>query len=178
MIDIKEPCVVDTNVLLSANKQAPQVSAKCMSCCAQTLLNIKKSGHVVVDGLRRIVGEYGNKTLQSNGQPEAGDVFLLWLYQNLHNPKHCTQVNVTPTAHDPLDFYEFPTDSALVNFDRSDRVFVAVANAHNPKVPILQSCDTDFWNAKTDLARNGIHVEFLCRDDMQRLANRHQAKRT
>lgn len=175
MVDLKKPCVVDTNVLIAANKEASQVSAQGAAECAKTLNTIKQGGHVVVDNLRQIISEYSNKSLKKGRQREAGDEFLLWLLQNLWVSEKCTQVPVTPKQEDELDFAEFPDTDGLRCFDRSDRVFVAVANAHKPKVPILQACDSDYWDAHEDLVACGIHIEFLCPDDMQRIIDGRQS---
>ncbi len=176
MSDLKRPCVIDTNVLLAANKDArDQVSLECAAKCAKVLNDIRRFGHVVVDNLRRIVSEYQNKTLKKGRQREAGDEFLLWLLQNLWVKERCTQVPVTSKQEDDLDFEEFPDTDGLRRFDRSDRVFVAVANAHNPKAPILQACDSDYWDAWEHLAACGIHIEFLCPDDMKRIIDGRQS---
>jgi hypothetical protein len=74
------------------------------------------------------------------------------------------------------NFLEFPVDRALKNFDRSDRKFVAVALAHPERPPILQAVDSKWWGFKDALNRNGVRVEFLCPDDLQRLQVR-KAKR-
>jgi len=165
------PCVVDTNVVLVANKIFPDASAECIQTCAQRLREICTGGHVVVDDLMRIFTEYRNKTLTRKGQREAGDEFVLWMITNLWNPVRCTQVAITP-KEDEQDFEEFPDHPDLADFDRSDRVFVAVANAHPAKPPILAACDTDHWKCRDAFSECGIPIEFLCEADVRLLAER------
>lgn len=163
-------CVVDTNVVLVANKQFNDASAGCVQTCVRRLRAICCGGHLAVDDAQRIFNEYRNKTLKRKGQREAGDEFVLWLITNLWNPARCTQVKLSPKPHDDQDFDQFPNHARLRTFDRSDRVFVAVANAHPDHPPILAACDTDHWEYRGALAECGITVDFLCEDDVRRLA--------
>ena len=162
--------VVDTNVLLVANKNHEKASPECVQACARTLNEIRISGHVVVDSLQRIVTEYRNKTLRDKGQREAGDEFVLWMLTNLWNKARCTQVGLTPTPEDEQNFEEFPRSASLASFDRSDRVFVAVANAHPRKPPIVAACDTDYWKCRKGFSENGITIDFLCEADVIKFA--------
>ena len=58
-------------------------------------------------------------------------------------------------------FLEFPKSEALKNFDRSDLKFVAVANAGEPKRPVIEAVDFKWWGWKEALAAEGIEVVFL-----------------
>ena len=64
-------CIVDTNVVLVANKQFKEASAGCVQTCARRLHDICTGGHIAVDDAARIFKEYRNKTLQRKGQREA-----------------------------------------------------------------------------------------------------------
>ena len=163
-------CVVDTNVVLVANKQFNGASAGCVQTCVRRLREICSGGHLAVDDAHLIFNEYRNKTLKRKGQREAGDEFVLWVITNLWNPARCTQVKLSPKPKDDQDFDEFPNHAGLRTFDRSDRVFVAVANAHPERPPILAACDTDHWQYRDVLAECDIAVEFLCEDDVRQLA--------
>jgi hypothetical protein len=70
-------------------------------------------------------------------------------------------VNITKNG-DSYD--EFPTHDGLDDFDKSDRKFVAVANAHADKPSILQATDSKWWGWKDALAEVGMAVHFLCPD--------------
>jgi hypothetical protein len=164
--------VVDTNVIIVANKGAKHVSPDCVKNCAQRLNLIKNEGHIVLDAGHQIFNEYRNKTLRRKGQREVGDEFVLWVISNMWNPTKCTQVRLTPKNSDNADFHEFPNHVALADFDRSDRVFVAVANAHETKPPLCVACDTDHWNCRVALADCGITVDFLCPSEIEVMAKR------
>lgn len=164
--------VVDTNVVLVANKQFNGASPGCVQTCVRRIREICSDGHLAVDDAQRIFNEYRNKTLKRKGQREAGDEFVLWVMTNLWNPTRCTQVKLSPKRHDDQDFDEFPEHDGLQTFDRSDRVFVAVANAHPAHPPILAACDTDYWQCRDELATSGITVDFLCEADVRSLAQR------
>ena len=64
-------------------------------------------------------------------------------------------------------YREFPDDGELAGFDLADRKFVAVARAAGTHPPILNASDTDWWNDREALARNGVRVEFLCPELMR-----------
>ncbi len=64
--------VVDTNVLLIANKQHGDISLECQLICIQLLEAIKRNGSVAIDADYLIVSEYRNKTKPNKGKG-AGD---------------------------------------------------------------------------------------------------------
>ena len=159
--------VVDTNVLLVADKQHPDVSDECVLACTNELEKLKQRGVVVIDDEYHLLGEYLHKVDVTRGK-QAGAAFLKWLLQNRANTRRVEKVHITQTAENRFD--EFPADPALEDFDPSDRKFVAVANAHPEKPPIWQAADSkwlDWWPA---LQTHDIRVEFLpsCRDDIRR----------
>ena len=163
--------IVDTNVPLVANGKADQASEDCVETCIDELLNIT-AGNVklVLDDLRRIIGEYRNK-LNPGGFPGVGDAFLKWVEINWANPQQCDLVSITPTDDLEANFQEFPTDPALADFDPDDRKFIAVALAHPEKPPILQALDTAWWHYRDALHQNGVTVDFICEDDIRSILN-------
>ncbi|MCP3137227.1 hypothetical protein [Pyxidicoccus xibeiensis] len=164
------PCVVDTNVPVTANKQG-EPSPACVLACVHTLDALMKGGHLLIDDKRRIIREYTNN-LRSAGQPGVGDRFLKWVLTNHANPKHCTPVPLTERPEDPRDFDEFPRDEALAGFDPSDRKFVAVSCAHPQRPPILQATDSKWWGLREELTRCGVNVHFLCPGDIAEIHER------
>ena len=81
----------------------------------------------------------------------------------------CGLVPITPVDGSENEFEEFPDDPALNDFDPDDRKFIAVAAAHPERPPILQAVDSQWWDFRNALSRNGVIVEFICEDDIQRL---------
>lgn len=169
---MSEKFVVDTNVILVANKSAEQASPGCVQNCSHRLNFIRNKGHIILDDGQRIFNEYRSKTLKKKGQREVGDEFVLWLITNLWNSDRCTQVRLTPKKTDDADFTEFPDHPDLSGFDRSDRVFVAVANAHKDGPPICAACDSDHWNFRSAFQKCGIKIDFLCPNDVEKISNR------
>jgi len=100
----------------------------------------------------------------SSGKSSIGQ-FLMMLKQTVESPDR------------KAVFYPGGKNSAvqlgsyreMVFFDRSDRKFVAVANAHPAKPPILQSTDSKWWGWKDALHEVGITVHFLCPEYVQTL---------
>ena len=160
--------IVDTNVALVASRKAPQASEECVGTCINRLEKIT-NGQVklALDDERRIIDEYRNK-LSPTGQPGIGDAFLKWVETRWTNEEHCDRVSITPIEGSEIEFEEFPTDPALVDFDPDDRKFIAVALAHCEKPPILQAVDSQWWDFRDALRENGATVEFICEDDIQR----------
>ena len=62
-------------------------------------------------------------------------------------------------------FSDFPSDPELVNFDPSDRKFVAAAR--NSGARVVNSTDPDWLEHKAALNRNGVQIEFVCTEDRQ-----------
>jgi len=158
-------CVVDTNVPLAANGSS-DASDVCMLACIDCLVQIVTNGHVVLDNLWLILGEYMNKLDPSN-QRGMGNEFLKWVLNNQANADRCTLVPITQKSGSfqdgtPLDFEEFPDHPDLRDFVPSDRKFVAVAFVHPEHPPILNATDTDWLIAKEVLAKCGVRVVFIC----------------
>lgn len=155
--------VIDTNVLLVANRKHADVSPECIAECVQGLQAVQAGKHVVVlDDGYRILGEYQHKT-SLNPPKGVGDVFLKWLLRHAGQPMNVEKVSITESA--PNEFVEFPDAALQAIFDAPDRKFAAVANAHPLKPSIWQAADCkwlDWWKA---LAAAGVKVEFLCPDD-------------
>ena len=164
------PCVVDTNVPITANQAQSQA---CRLSCIEALEEIIESGHLVIDDKFRILKEYMNK-LSPKGQPGVGDAFLKWVLTNQVNPDRCTSVRITPRPADPRDFEEFPTDVELSEFDPSDRKFVAVSCVHPVRPPILQAADSKWWGLNAAFKRCGVTVHFLCPEDIEAVHARKQ----
>jgi hypothetical protein len=156
--------VVDTNVILVANRQHQDVTEECVVSCAARLHQIVQGGRVAIDDGYRILKEYQNKTTPNAGK-RPGDAFIKWLLRNNANPARCDQVPLR--KHPARHFDNFPDDVRLAKFDPSDRKFVSVAAAHPGKPPILQAADSKWLDWAPALRDHGIEVEFLCPEDIR-----------
>jgi len=160
--------VIDTNVILVANGQHDDVSSDCIEICILQLVEARKHVTVVDDG-HRIIGEYLRKT-KPNQPKGPGDSFLKWLLQNRMNTSCVEVVKITEYSEDV--FEEFPDADLQNRFDPADRKFIAVAHAHPDKPVLLQAADckwVDWWER---LSNYGLHVKFLCKQDVARFYSR------
>ena len=94
--------------------------------------------------------------LSHSGQPGAGDAFLRHMFDHQYQESRVRRVPVTPTDNDRRGFEELPENS----FDRSDRVFLAIALVGGACV--LNATDSD-WSEHEGLMEDlGVVVEQLC----------------
>ena len=155
--------IVDTNVILVANDAHPDVSPECVLECICRLQQLMQSGSIAIDDAYRILGEYQHKTNPRKGKG-VGDVFIKWIFTKLTDAQRVQQVSLTELGED--QFAEFPVASLEAVFDRPDRKFAAVANAHPDKPTIWQAADCKWLDWWSELKANGVDVTFLCGDDV------------
>ncbi len=155
--------VVDTNVILVANGSHKDVSPECVLECVHRLKQLMQSGTVALDDAFLILKEYQNKTSPRKGKG-VGDVFIKWVFNNLTDDQRVHLVKLTDLGEDR--FAEFPVAALEADFDRPDRKFAAVANAHPDKPPIWQAADCKWLDWWPELKAHGVGVTFLCGDDI------------
>ncbi len=169
--------VIDTNVLLIADGKAAQMSAHCQIECMDRLDHVKVSEQVALDESWLILEEYSNK-LAPNQSQTFGSAFLKWLLQVQGDPDHTTWVKITPTNNECTQFREFPNDPGLkADFDPADRKFVAVANAHPEKPPIIEAGDSKWLAWRDRLSKHGIQLDLLCHAELQAIHKKKQKKK-
>lgn len=167
---------VDTNVLIVANEsppagpigRSPQTSSGCVQKVVRKLLGISRSGRIALDSLGLVLREYHGARMSYAGQPGVGDAFFKWAHENQANPEFCDVVDIHVRDGTTDEFEEFPTGEELASFDRSDRKFVAIVIGFRPgHAVVLNAVDSDWWNHRDALSRNGVEVEFVCPDRFQ-----------
>ena len=168
MSKLPSKCLVDTNVPMIANlyerlNSYSDIPDSCISESRRQIENItEKDCCLVIDDAGEIFQEYiNNLSRSSKGQPGIGYAFVKWVNDHQWNPDKVDRIQVTKSGN---SYKEFPPHNELNNFDPSDRKFVAVANAHPEKPPILQAVDSKWWGWNDALAEVGITVCFLCRE--------------
>lgn len=134
-------CLVDTNVVIVAN--GPNLLVEDQYCCIEpcvTILEHIKGGKckLVLDDTYEIITEYLHH-IDSKKQKGMGEAFLKWTFDHMSNSDNVELVHITPQDD---SYKEFPSHEGLREFDRSDRKFVAAANAHKDKPPIVQATDS------------------------------------
>jgi len=157
--------VVDTNVPKTANLAVapatiPQELTDCVLACVEAVEHIVKKGGLVMDAGDEIFDEY-RQQLSMKGQPGVGDRFMKWVHDNRWKFPAVDRVTITKNGN---SYDEFPVHDGLAQFDNSDRKFIAAANAHPEKPPVLQATDSKWWGWQDPLAEVGITVHFLCSD--------------
>lgn len=162
-MSLPKKCLVDTNVPKTANLASQPDSNSdvpdcCVLACIEAIEHVIKKRGLVIDAGNEIFDEY-RKQLSMKGQPGVGDHFMKWVHDNRWNLAQSDRVTITKNSE---SYNEFPVHEGLADFDKSDRKFVAVANAHSDKPPILQATDSKWWGWKDPLEEVGITVHFLC----------------
>jgi hypothetical protein len=154
--------IVDTNVIVVANgNRSPQASLDCVRQCILKLQGLQSTGKIIIDDNWHILREYGRQLKPCpRDQPPVGDAFYKWVLTNRTNPARCEQHPITP--HDERGFCEFPADSALANFDRSDRKFAALASV--AKAPVWIAVERGWRVHQAALQAQGLEIEFICTD--------------
>lgn len=163
MSRLPKKCIVDTNVPITANRannpqDIPEELKTCVLTCIDAIEHVVEKGILYLDINYEIFHEY-QRNLSMSGQPGIGDTFMKWVHDNQGNNNRIIQVKVTKNGQ---SYDEFPNSKELINFDDDDRKFIAVANAHHEKPPILQATDSTWWGWKEALSSVGIDVCFLC----------------
>jgi hypothetical protein len=162
-MSLPKKCLVDTNVPKTANIATQldpnsDVSDACVLACVEAVEYVIKKRCLIIDAGDEIFDEY-RQQLSMKGQPGIGDRFMKWVHDNRWSLPDSHRVTITRNGD---TYNEFPTHDDLNDFDKSDRKFVAAANAHAEKPPILQATDSKWWGWKDALKDVGITVHFLC----------------
>lgn len=158
--------IVDTNVPLKAADLHPEseIDRKCSLACLSFVKELMESENVVVlDTGREILKEYQNN-INTHAEDNVASQFLMWIIHAMLSGK-VVQYQITKTGDNT--YTEFPTSPDLAGFDRSDRKFVALAKADPSNPSIYNGSDTDWWDFREALEREGIHIVFLCEDYMR-----------
>ena len=152
-------CVVDTNVPVVSNlakhpDPKSDINEDSILKCIEAIESVKNNNALVLDSDDIIFNQY-RKNFDNNryGNFGVGDYFYLWVRDNLYSFPAEDRVIVTKNGD---TFNEFPKNEELKNFDPSDKIFIAVANKHKNKPPVLQGVDSKWWGYKDILESIGI----------------------
>jgi hypothetical protein len=158
-------CIVDTNVLVTANKavnpdEESLLYPKMIIECIETLLKIKEEQiYVVLDIDDEIFMEY-KRYLSFKGQPGVGDAFFKWLNDVRWSFPQTERVQLHKTE---TGYTEFPEVMESVRVDESDKKFFATSNGHSAKQkpPIYEASDSLWWKWKDAAMQCGIRIIFM-----------------
>jgi hypothetical protein len=167
-LKLPSKCLVDTNVPITANlvkhpDQKSDIDDQSILECISAIRDMQKMNTLVLDDADIIFSQYRNNLAksakESYGNYGAGDAFYIWVRDNRFNFPVEDRVSVTKKDD---SYVEFPASEGLEGFDPSDKIFIAVANAHKDKPPIVQGTDSKWWGYKDILETVGIKIIFLC----------------
>ena len=162
-MSLPDKCLVDTNVPKTANLAAQpdpnsDMPDECVLSCIEAVKHVIQKRGLIIDSGDEIFDEYRGQ-LKMKGQPGVGDRFMKWVHDHRWSLPDSQRVVISKNGD---SYNEFPEHDGLVNFDISDRKFVAAANAHPEKPPILQAADSKWLGWKDALEEVGITANFLC----------------
>ena len=153
-------CVVDTNVAIIANgrpdpSDPKQPSIACREATVRFLMDLLKTGVVLLDIGKEIQTEYG-RHLKPSGQPGTGDRFYQVILHS--SPKLVERVELPKRADG--QYADLPQSLIDAGFDPSDRKFAALG--HKEDVPVYNATDSDWVQHAATLQAEQIQVEHLC----------------
>ncbi len=173
--------VVDTNVILTAKGMSEQARDECVTACQERLNEIiEGSEKVVIDDNWIILGEYIDYLEDDDSTTDTrnGGHFLEWFIRNYENSEACVQVPINPSA-DGTSFEELSNEFSP--FDSDDHKFIAVAvvyeDVYQQKATILQSVDSQWYEARQVFIENNLIVEFICEENIRYLHERRKERR-
>ncbi|WP_373212751.1 hypothetical protein [Ruminococcus sp. 5_1_39BFAA] len=161
--------ILDTNVPAKASvapDSCPNEELKMQRACMEYVgkLTMGQEKKLVLDLGHEIWKEYHNNVCKDSNM---GKLFFRWLYNYY--------AAILPQDHIKLDkdengqYVDYPYDSETKEFDESDKKFVALANAHAEKPPIIEAADGKWLGYEEAFAKYGIHIEFLDREYAQKM---------
>ena len=152
---------IDTNVPVVANGRNKKHAPECRAAAVRFLMNVRdRKERVVLDAAGEVQAEY-RRNLNPGGQPGVGDRF----YQAVLSDWRLYRRVCLPRRRDG-EYAHLPQAVIDAGFDPDDRKFAALAKRE--RIPVVNAVDSDWLDAREVLARNDIHVKFLCGCDAAR----------
>jgi hypothetical protein len=159
---MKKVFVVDTNVFIVASQENHDLT----DCCYEFLNQLLEKRHnILIDDffdqnsnkfISDIAAEYSNNL-------SSQDV-AFWILREIYSYEPNGIIKRVKVRKDKNNKYyiDFPKDSNLEGFDKSDRKFVAVAIASNKNPEILNAVDSD-WKDFEAALKKYVKLKFLCK---------------
>lgn len=148
--------IIDTNVLIVANRASDQADIECEANAARTLYDAMRNRIILIDTHSLAISEYATYCHRS-GQPGIGDLFFKSLLDNIANQSRVIRVDI---GSEPEEIDRLIPDK-LSNFDPSDRKWIALSIAGSADW-IVNATDSDWTQRKDDLDEAGVCVLELC----------------
>lgn len=148
--------VIDSNVLVAANRRHTHADVACAAACARLLLDAANGETVLEDTRDLIWVEYKNKC-NFSGQPGAGDRFFAWYVRNRWTPARVRRVDIG--SDDDAVIECLP--ASLRKFDNDDHKWIAVYIKGSGD-RIFNALDSDWAEYAQAMADANVFVSELC----------------
>lgn len=160
--------IIDTNVPKLAGaviSEIPEDQIGCTLCCVDFIRKLldDPDACVVLDAGWQILKEYQKELEGSGHDPGLARQFLQWIYTHLSSSNNIDNTIILHLEK-PYIFKEYPDHPDLKGFDKDDRKFIALANAHPKHPTIIEGSDHEWWGIKDALGEVGLSVRFLCEE--------------
>ena len=154
---MRDRVVVDTNVLIVANRNNKETDSDCERACIEALLEATRGKRItLLDTSNLIMDEYSTHC-RYRREPGVGDMFFKFLYDHQWSEESTIeQVAIQETLDKDGGFANLPPN----DLDPNDRKFLAVAKAGDGRV--VNATDSD-WSQHADFIDSmGVQVFELC----------------
>lgn len=125
---------------------------------------INGNDELVLDLDYEIVNEYRNNVDASSN---IGRLFFRWLYQYIG--KMDLSNNLKLEKNEEGEYMGFPLDEDTKGFDPNDRKYIALANLHPQKPPIVEGTDGKWFGYVSAFRKYGIKIVFLDEEYVQKM---------
>lgn len=161
--------ILDTNVPVKASVSpavCPPDELEMQKACMEYMGKLiqTRNTRLVLDLDYEILKEYRNNVCKNS---PMGMLFLTWL--NNYLGTILSEDFIKLEKNESGQYIDYPYDEDTKDFDESDKKFVALANVHAEKPPIIEAADGKWLGYENAFAKYGIHIEFLDRNYAQRM---------
>lgn len=159
---MKNVFVIDTNVFVVASCENHDLALTCL----EFLEKILGGGHtILIDDFydqksKNYISEIADEYSSNLSSQDAA----FWILQKIRSYEPDGIIKRVAVKKDKNNKYylDFPRDSKLKKFDKSDRKFVAVAIASKMDPEIVNAVDTD-WKEFEIVLKKYVKLKFLCK---------------
>jgi hypothetical protein len=151
--------IIDTNVVVIANGQTPDVVSSCAENCRHLIAEMAER-RLIIDAEGEVFKEYLG-AIQRDRPYGLGARFVIDLINRQFDDMRCLRIELVRNATGR--YLDFPDDPRLQNFDASDMKFAALSR--RSEMPVSTATDSDWVNFRGPLEENGVTVDFLCGSD-------------
>jgi len=157
---MKNVFVIDTNVFVVASSGSHDLALTCLEFLEKIL---EEQHTILIDDFydqksRNYISEIANEYSSNLSSQDAA----FWILQKIRSYEPDGIIKRVTVKKDKNNKYylNFPKDSKLKKFDKSDRKFVTVAILSNMDPEIVNAVDTD-WKTFETILKKYVKLKFL-----------------